>query len=123
MRFAKTQHVFIFTLTLCMLLFLTPRLTSAQTVNIPDTNLRAAIAETLGKAPNARITADEMATLREFRAVSANIKNLKGLETAVNLDGLTLHTNAISDLSPLAGLTKLRHIGLDEKCHNRPFTA
>ena len=114
MQFTKTQHVFIFTLTLCAMLFLTALPTSAQTVNIPDTNLRAAIAEALGKAPDARVTANEMATLRELQAVSMDIRNLTGLEAAVNLEDLNLDNNAISDISPLAGLTKLRHIGLEE---------
>ena len=115
MPLTKTQHLFVCTLILCTpLFFLTPLSTSAQTVNIPDTNLRAAIAEALGKAPNARITRDEMATLRRLDAVSMDIRNLKGLEAAVNLENLNLHTNAISDLSPLAGLTQLSHIELAE---------
>ena len=87
---------------------------SAQTVNIPDTNLRAAIADALGKAPNAQITVSEMATLRELRAVSMDIRNLAGLQAAVNLENLELNNNTISDLSPLAGLIKLRHIGVEE---------
>ena len=114
MQLAKTQHVFIFTRILCAVLFLLPLSTSAQTVNIPDTNLRAAIAEALGKAPNARITVDEMATLRKLNAASMDIRNLTGLEAAVNLDDLNLHNNAISDISPLTGLTKLHHIGLED---------
>ena len=87
---------------------------SAQTVNIPDTNLRAAIADALGKAPNARITVSELATLRELRAVSMDIRNLAGLQAAVNLENLELNNNTISDISPLTGLIKLRHIGLEE---------
>ena len=114
MQFTKTQHVFIFALTLCAALFLTPLLSSAQDVNIPDANLRKAINEALGKAPNARVTATEMATLRELRAGSMDIRNLTGLEAAVNLRDLNLHSNLISDLSPLTGLTKLHHIGLEE---------
>ena len=114
MQLTKTQHVFIFTRMLCAVLFLLPLSTSAQTVNIPDTNLRAAIAETLGKAPNAQITVNEMATLRELNALSMEIKNLTGLEAAVNLEGLGLNNNLISDLSPLTGLIKLRDIGLEE---------
>ena len=114
MQLAKTQHIFVCTLMLCAVLFLIPFSTSAQTVNIPDTNLRAAIAETLGKAPNARITADEMATLRELNALSMDIRNLAGLEAAVNLEGLGLNNNIISDISPLTGLIKLRDIGLEE---------
>ena len=114
MQFAKIQPVFIFTLTLCAVLFLRPLSTSAQTVNIPDTNLRTAIAEALGKAPNARITVDDMAALRELNALSMDIQNLAGLEAAVNLEGLGLHNNIISDISPLTGLIKLRDIGLEE---------
>ena len=114
MQFTKIQPVFIFTLTLCAALFLTPLLSSAQDVNIPDANLRKAINEALGKAPNARVTATEMATLRELQAGSMDIRNLTGLEAAVNLKDLNLHSNLISDLSPLTGLTQLHHIGLEE---------
>ena len=115
MQPAKIQHIFIYTLLLSATLFLMfPLTTIAQTVNIPDTNLRAAIAEALGKAPNARITVDEMATLRELNALSMDIRNLAGLEAAVNLQGLGLNNNIISDISPLTGLIKLRDIGLEE---------
>ena len=114
MQLTKTQHVFIFTLTLCAALFLTPLSISAQVVNIPDANLRKAINEALDKAPNARITANEMATLRELHAGSMDIRNLTGLEAAVNLVDLNLHNNAISDISVLTGLTKLHHIGLED---------
>ena len=115
MQLTKTQHIFTYTFMLCMMSFLMfPLITQAQTVNIPDANLRKAINEALGKAPNARITANEMATLRELHAGSMNIRNLTGLETAVNLVDLNLHNNAISDISPLMGLAKLHHIGLED---------
>lgn len=114
MQFTKTQHLFVCARILCAVLFLMPLSTSAQTVNIPDTNLRAAINEALDKAPNARITVNEMATLRELHAVSMDIGNLKGLEAAANLENLNLNNNAISDISSLTGLTKLRVIELEE---------
>ena len=114
MQFTKTQHILVCTLILCAALFLMPLTTSAQTVNIPDANLRKAINEALGKAPNAQITADQMAALRELNALSMNIRNLAGLADAVNLSVLRLNNNTISDISPLAGLTKLRHIELEE---------
>ena len=56
-----------------MLFLIFPPTASAETVNIPDANLRAAIAEALGKAPNARITADEMARLTRLEAHNADI--------------------------------------------------
>ena len=113
MQFTKTQHTFIYTLVLCATLFLIfPPTASAQTVNIPDENLRAAIAEALGKAPNARITADEMAKLTHLEAHDANISNFTGLEAATELREIRCNNNLISDISPLAGLIKLHVIEL-----------
>ena len=115
MQFTKTQHISVYALVLCATLFLIfPLTTTGQTVNIPDANLRAAIAEALGKAPNTRITADEMARLtNRLDANNRGIKDLTGLEAATNLDDLRLNDNLISDISPLAGLIRLRHIELN----------
>ena len=107
----KIRRIFIYTLMLCALLFfLTPLSISAQTVNIPDANLRAAITETLGKPQGARITRDEMATLTRLEAHDADIRNLAGLEFATRLEEIRCNNNSIIDLSPLAGLTKLHVI-------------
>ena len=115
MGLIKRKHIFVYTLTLCvMLFFLFPLVVSAQTVNIPDANLRAAIATALGKAPGATITAEEMATLTRLEAHNVNIRNLTGLEAATNLEDLRLKHNLISDLSPLAGLLRLHHIELED---------
>ena len=114
MQLSKRQHIFLYLFTFCTLLFTMQLNASAQTVNVRDTNLRKAINEALGKGPNAQITKDEMATLRELRAEGMEIKNLTGLGAAVNLEDLTLTNNLVSDLSPITRLTKLRHIGLEE---------
>ena len=114
MQLAKTQHIFVCTLVLCVVLFLTPFSTSAQTVNIPDANLRAAIAEALGKAPNTRVTATEMQRLTRLNASGRSISNLTGLEASRNLEDLRLNHNLISDISPLAGLIRLRVIELGD---------
>ena len=106
----KRQQIFACTLTLCVALSVIPLSLSAQTVNIPDANLRTAIAEALGKAPSARITRDEMATLTRLEAHDADIRNLTGLEFATKLEEIVCNNNSIADLSPLAGLTKLRVI-------------
>ena len=108
----KIQHIFIYTLMLCALLFSAPLSTSAQTVNIPDANLRSAISEALGKAPGIRITRDEMATLTHLEAHDADIRNLIGLEFATKLEEIRCNNNSIADLSPLAGLIKLRVVEL-----------
>ena len=86
-------------------------------VHIPDTNLRAAIAEALGKSPNAPITVAEMQRLRRFEAQDRGIQDLTGLQFATNLRDLTLGrwagtSNQISDLSPIAGLINLHYLFL-----------
>ena len=82
-------------------------------VHIPDTNLRAAIAEALGKSPNAPINAEEMERLGRLDAPNRGIQDLTGLQFATNLNELILEENQISDLSPLAGLIELREINID----------
>ena len=78
---------------------------------IPDVNLRAAIAETLGKTP-ATITETDIARLTRLEADERGIEDLRGLEHATRLERIELRRNAISDLSPLAGLTRLNNIKL-----------
>ena len=79
-------------------------------VHIPDVNLRAAIAGVLGKAPSAAITAEEMARLTNITAVGRDIRDLTGLAFAKNLTVLVIGYNPLSNLSPLASLTKLREV-------------
>ena len=105
---------FTFSLLMCLTFPLTA---TAQVASIPDANLRAAIEDALGMAPGTPITADEMATLTRLEAKNANISDLTGLEFATHLTRLELgpervanewrNSNAIKDLSPLAGLTRL----------------
>ncbi len=91
------------------------------TVTIADANLRAVIADSLGKASGAPITRDEMATLTRLDAPNKGIRSLTGLEHANNLQWLDLglgrassNSNAISDLSPLSNLTNLTYLNLDD---------
>ena len=91
-------------------------------VDIPDQNLRAAVETTLGKAEDDPIAPSEMATLTRLEADNANISDLTGLEFATNLTSLDLgpeklanewrNSNAVKDLSPLAGLTQLTSLHL-----------
>ena len=81
-------------------------------VAIPDARLRAAIADQLGKAGEAPITVDEMASLRRLDAQYSGIRDLTGLEYATSLTRLWLGSNDLSDLTPLAGLTNLRELFL-----------
>ena len=79
-------------------------------VHIPDPNLRAAIAEALGKSPNASITAEEMEGLGRLKAQNRGIQDLTGLQFATNLSWLDLEHNQVSNLSPIAGLIQLREL-------------
>ena len=113
-----------FTFFLLMYLTLPPTAT-AQVIDIPDPNLRAAIENALGKPVGAPITVDQMAALTRLEAPNANISDLTGLEHATNLTDLFLgdthvegegwiNSNSIKDLSPLAGLTNLTWLNLSQ---------
>ena len=111
MQLTKKQNIFLSLLIFCVTLFFVfPLITSAQTVNIPDANLREAINEALGKASNAQVTLKEIVTLTRLTANNRGISDLTGLEVATGLESVELQHNQISDLSPLAGLIKLRVI-------------
>ena len=90
-----------------------PERSPGTVVHIPDPNLRAAIAESLGKKPNAPITVEEMERLGRLTAGNRGIRDLTGLQFATNLSRLYLKDNRISDLSPIAGLINLRDLKLD----------
>ncbi len=108
-----------------LLTYLTLPLTvTAQVVDIPDSNLRAAVEKALGKASGAIITAADMANLTHLEAKNTNINDLTGLQHATDLTRLDLgaewveaerellNSNSVSNLSPLAGLTNLSQLRL-----------
>ena len=81
-------------------------------VTIPDANLRAAIAEALGKPADAQLTAGDMSTLTKLIAHDVDVRELTGLEHAGNLENLDLNNNSLSDISALSELTKLKYLYL-----------
>ena len=116
----KRPFRFTFFLLMCLLIPLTA---TAQTVNIPDANLRAAIESALGKTPGATITVSDMSGLPRLVAPNASISDLTGLEHATNLTVLNLggevleerriNSNSITDLSSLRRLINLTELFLD----------
>lgn len=96
----------------CILYLTLPPLTTAQVVDIPDPNLRAEIEYQLKKGRGEPITVDEMATLTYVHEWDDDIEDLTGLEFAINIVEVSLTRNSISDISPLAGLTKLQYLHL-----------
>ena len=100
---------FTFFLLVC---FSLPLTATAQVIDIPDPNLRAAINRQLGKADGAVITSEEMNRLRTLNPGRMDIIDLTGLEYATNLENLSIWNNRVTDLSPLRGLTNLRNLRL-----------
>ncbi len=99
-------------ITFWVVLFTIPLVASAQTVNIPDPNLRDAIEERLGKTPGAAITEEDMETLVNLEARDSEITDLTGLAFAINLQELDLRNNVINDISELAELNQLNQVEL-----------
>ncbi len=81
-------------------------------ISIPDVALRTLIEAHLKKQYRQPITQAEMETFVNLWVIGKNIKSLVGLETATNLQEVYLNFNAISDLSPLANLPKLRFLDI-----------
>ena len=105
----------LFRFILFLLIFLILALSAtAQVVDIPDPNLRAAVEAVLGKAAGTPITVDEMAFLTNLRSDNTGISGLTGLEFATNLTWLHIPDNSISDISPLEGLVSLTYLNLWE---------
>jgi hypothetical protein len=83
---------------------------SATPVNIPDQNLRAAINRALGHGSMDVITRGDMANLTTLNASGLGIKNLTGMEYAINLVSADFSNNGIASFAPLKGLTNLASV-------------
>jgi len=82
----------------------------ATQVPFNDANLQAAVEAELGIANPTNV---DMRSLQFLDANNLNITDLTGLETATNLQRLTLYDNNISSLGALVGLTNLTELNLD----------
>jgi hypothetical protein len=71
-----------------------------------DSNLDASIRAAINK-PKGVVYAVDLEKIETLYANRTNITNIKGLEYCANLRLLSLWSNQITDVSPLAGLTKL----------------
>ena len=79
---------------------------------ISDVSLRTIIEAGLEKQFRQPITQAEMETFVRMDISGKNIKSLVGLETATNLQEISLNFNAISDLTPLLNLPNLQTLDL-----------
>ena len=85
-------------------------ITLPRAVNIPDSNLLAAL---LTQLTDPIVPAD-MQGLTSLIASGRSISDLTGLETAIALTNLTLSNNDIEDLEPLEDLTSLTDLNLSD---------
>lgn len=94
-----------------------------KVVSMPDPNLAAAVREVLEMSPNEALTTYTMLSLTHIYARNRGIRDLTGLEHAVNLKVLDLadefipekgavNSNAVTDISPLQTLTQLEQLWL-----------
>ena len=84
--------------------------TLAQTVEMPDPNLRRTVRQALNIPDTRVITRQDMARLTRLDVSVLGTTTLKGLEFATELQWLSCFRNPISDLTPLSGLTKLTYL-------------
>ena len=107
---AKRVSITVFSVLFSLLLpsFVYAQRNQPEVVSIPDANLAAAVREIIGDS----ITTHTLLDLTGLTAQKRGIENLTGLEHAHNLRNLDLYGNAISDISPLSGLTQLTSLHL-----------
>ena len=87
---------------------------SAEIINIPDDNLKAALNKILDKDKKADITNHELESLESLRLGYEDIRNLEGLQYCINLTSLDLTGNEIIDIGDLSGLKNLKTLTLSE---------
>ncbi|HHV45211.1 MAG TPA: hypothetical protein GXX57_11185 [Firmicutes bacterium] len=94
--------------------FLPPEVTTDAAEGIQfDPNLEPVIRELINK-PSGPILPGDVATITTIDARDRGIESLEGLQYCASLTVLRLDRNDISDLSPLAEISGLREIILDE---------
>ena len=77
-------------------------------ISIPDASLRGAVEGALGKQSGEAITENDMSRLTVLDARYSGIGQLDGLQHAVNMRGLYLQGNRISDASSLANMARMQ---------------
>ncbi len=81
-------------------------------VNIPDTNFRQCINDSLGNLPADIPTEGEMASIVNLDCNNRNITSIEGAEYLTGVSFLFLGTNQITDISYLSGLTTIQLLNL-----------
>lgn len=77
-----------------------------DSIAFSDSSLEKAIREKISK-PSGQIYKVDLENITELEVVSANIKELSGIENLTNLEELDLSFNDINDISNISNLTNL----------------
>ncbi|MBJ6360622.1 leucine-rich repeat domain-containing protein [Paenibacillus sp. GCM10012307] len=81
-------------------------------VTFADAGLEAAVRDALHK-PSGAISTEDLQGLTQLQAAGRGIRNIAGLEYAVNLQSLNLSNNEISNIAKLGSLTRLETLILN----------
>ncbi len=84
---------------------------TAQTVKMPDPNLKAAVLQELGRS-DGEITQADLLSLKQVIASRANIRSIEGLEHALNLEHLDLSGNELHSVWLPDGMSQLKTLNL-----------
>ena len=87
----------------------------AETVAFADVAVEQAIRETLGVSADAPLTTDDLAMILEFDGDAGEIQTLEDFALCKNLESFILRGSKTPayDLTPFAGLEKLRFFRID----------
>ncbi len=85
-----------------------------EPVSVPDSALREHLERKLYKQPGEAIYPYEMEGITSLEIPNGGVSSLEGLQFATNLESLFGYGNQVSDLSPIADLSKLRDLTLDD---------
>lgn len=86
-----------------------PAIDCSQPVLLPDESLAIAVRLSLGLLPGP-VPVDRLADLVELRAGFLEVATLEGVQCFPNLVDVWLENSSVSDLGPLAGMTKMEWI-------------
>lgn len=110
-RIALSLFIFVFILSVVL-----PGQASMEALNqepvFKDGNLEQAIKSWLGKKGDEPLTKADLESLTDVTLAGKGIKDLQGLEYAINVTELNLDNNKITDLTPLKNLTRIRNLSL-----------
>ena len=87
-------------------------LPAPKAIDIPDANLAAALRKKLQFSKEDAITQLDMLQIRRFDAVDRQIKDITGLEYAINMEVSYLDRNRIRDVTALSRLPQIKTLSL-----------